>query len=140
MSENRVVTQDLMPIAAKFAGALYRDHNVVLDPEVLCRLFTRLHLSPPSAPAPMPTDSYSKDVESGWSISHSVTHTGGSGSCMSYTAPRGHSTTAQYVRRASLHDALDQFCIALKLGGPLTVDDATWVVTALVKVIMAAAA
>ena len=75
-----------------------------------------------------------------WSIAHFVTHTGGSGSCMSYTAPRGYSGTAEYVRQTSLHDALDQFRIALELRGPLTVDDAAWLAPELAKIIMDALA
>ena len=127
---------DNMMIAAKFAGALYRLRGAIIDPEAICEVLTNLHLSPPSAPAPMPTDSYSEDVESSWSISHSVTHTEGFSSGVSHTAPHGHHATAKYVHRASLHAALFKFRIALELGGPLTIDDAAWLVRELAKIIL----
>ena len=44
------------------------------------------------------------------------------------------------LHRASLHDALDQFRIALELRGPLTVDDAAWLAPELAKIIMDALA
>ena len=45
--------QDLMPLAAKFAGALYRERGLVVNPELICDLLRELlALGPPSPTTP----------------------------------------------------------------------------------------
>jgi hypothetical protein len=45
---NRVATCDPIVIAAMFSGALFRESGAIIDPELLCRLLNRFHLTPPS--------------------------------------------------------------------------------------------
>ncbi len=48
LTSHDAAPQDLIVIAAMFTAALYRECGAIVDPELICTLLNRFHLTPPS--------------------------------------------------------------------------------------------